>query len=107
MLCIPISMVPTGPLQDNVPGWRIGPGAGNCKADDAMPPEGLPVASERAGGESRPCLDSSERMHWAKYCSARRLIPLTRVTKSQSQGQMHGYESEHLEQQKSSQVIFR
>ncbi len=34
-------------LQHDVPepGWRIGPEAGN--ADSDMPPEGLPVASER------------------------------------------------------------
>ncbi len=30
------------------------------EANDAMRRQGLPVASERAGGESRPCLDSSE-----------------------------------------------
>ncbi len=42
-----------------------------AEADDTMPPEGLPVASKWAGGESRPCLDSSERKHWAKvlFCA--------------------------------------
>ncbi len=54
MLCIPIPTVPRGHWQNDVPGWRIGPIA---EADGAMPPEDLPVASERAGGESRPCLD--------------------------------------------------
>ncbi len=36
----------------------------------------------------RPCLDSSERKNWIKYCFARRWIPPTRVTKSQRQGRI-------------------
>ncbi len=67
-------MVPRGHL--HVPGWRTGPGS-KAEADDDMPREGLPEASERAGGESRPCLDSSERKHWTKCCSAHQSIPPT------------------------------
>ncbi len=91
MWCIPVPTLPRGHLQDDVPASGSGLEQAIAEADDTMPPADLPSASEWAGGESRPCLDSSERKHWAKYCSARRLIPPTRVTKSQTQGRMHGY----------------
>ena len=51
------------PPQNSMPGWNMAKtmcqagGAGLeqviAAAEDAMPPGGLPVASERAGGESR------------------------------------------------------
>jgi hypothetical protein len=42
-----------GHLQHDVPGWRIGPGAGNCRSWWCHTLEGFPVESKRAGGESR------------------------------------------------------
>jgi hypothetical protein len=89
MLRIPVSTVPRGHLQDDLMMCLAG-GSGLeqaiAEADAAMPREGLPVASERAGGKS-----SSERKHWTKFCSARQSIPPTRVAKSQSQRRTHGY----------------